>query len=75
VVVQVTDPGQEELAVHAGELGDVGHPPQIGTLGGEVPLEQIRGRDHRRVTALAPLATCVGADEPIGGHQPSHPLA
>ena len=39
-VVQVPDAGEEELAVLAGELGDVGDPAQIRGLGGEVALSR-----------------------------------
>jgi hypothetical protein len=74
VVVEVDDPGQVELAVPAAELGDVGHPPLVGPLGGEVPLQQIRGR-CRVGSAPPPLLAAVHADEPALGHDAGYPLA
>jgi hypothetical protein len=74
VVVQVSDPGQVELAVLAPELADVRNPAQIRTFGREVPCEQIRCRDDRGVAALAPLPTPVSADKALVAHQTGHPM-
>lgn len=74
LIVQVLDAGQEQLPVEAGELGDVGHPALIGLRGGEVALEQIRGR---RGVGLAtpPLPPAVSAHETAFGHDPRHALS
>jgi hypothetical protein len=75
VVVEIPDRSEVELAVLAGELGDVGHPSQIGALGAEVALQQVRRRDHLGVSALAPLLAAMDANQAVMGHQPCHSVA
>jgi hypothetical protein len=56
------------LAVPAAELGDVGDPPLIGPLGGEVTFEQIRC--GRRVRPAAPPSwSAVHTNLAVGAHQ------
>jgi hypothetical protein len=75
VVVQVADGGQEQLAVLAVELADVGDLAQIGSLGAEIALQQIGCRDHLRVPSLAPLLAAVHADEALSSHEPGDAMA
>ena len=79
VIVEVTDPGEEQLAVGAAELADVRDPTQIGFGRGEVALQQIRRRDHL-VVAAPPLPPCVSAHKAIVTHEsgdtmPADPVA
>jgi len=57
--MQVADAGEEQLAVAATELADIRDPSQVGPLGGEVPLQQIRSRNHGGIAASTPLVTLV----------------
>ena len=79
VIVEVTDPGQKQLAVGAAELADVRDPTQIGFGGGEVTLQQIRRRDHLVVPA-PPLPPSMSAHKAIVTHEsgdtmPADPVA
>ena len=71
---QVLDPGEVVPALVGGELGDVGHPAGVGTVGGEVALQQINGRRGPGL-AGAPLPAAVDTDQPLRAHQPGHPFA
>jgi hypothetical protein len=50
------------------KLADVGDPTQIRPLGGEVALQQVRGRDHL-VVPVPPFLAGMGADQPIVTHE------
>ena len=69
-VVQVHDPGQEQLPINAAELGDVRDPTLIRCFGGEVAFEEITGRSG--VGAAAPFLAAVRPDKAALCHQPSH---
>ena len=67
-IVEVLDPGQEQLAVAASELA------LVGCRCGEVPSEEI-GSGRRVGPAAPPILTTVGIDQAQFTHDPSHTLA
>ena len=62
-MAQVADGGEVELALAGGELGDVGDPAQVRSLGTEHSLQPIGCRGDVEAAA-PPLLAGVGADEP-----------
>jgi hypothetical protein len=68
--------GQVQEARPGRDVGDVGHPEPIATLGREVPVHQVRGRTALRIPLRGgDLATPTGSPQPRLTHQASHPLA
>ena len=73
-MAQITDPGDIELAIVGGELGDVGDPSLVRAPRGEVSAQQVRCRRDIGPSPT-PLASRVHTDEPVMCHQPSDPFA
>jgi len=68
-MAQVADGGEVELALAGGELGDVGDPAQVRSLGTEHSLQPIGCRGDVEAAA-PPLLAGVGADEAVLTHDP-----
>src|SRR3954463_13950227 len=73
----VLDRGQVQPALAGRDVGDVGQPDRVRSLGGEPPVEQV-GRDREVVAAVGgprDAAPPARDGEAALAHEPRHPLA
>jgi hypothetical protein len=71
-MAQVADGGEVELAFTSGELGDIGDPAQVRSLGAEHSLQAIGGGGDVG-SAAPPALACVGTDKAVLTHDPGDP--
>src|SRR4051794_26779569 len=73
----VLDRGQVQPALAGRDVGEVGQPDRVRSLGGELPVEQV-GRDREVVAAVGgprDAAPPARDGEAALAHEPRHPLA
>jgi hypothetical protein len=72
----VEDDGKEEEAGPGRDVGDVGHPPAVGSRCGEVPLQEVGSWSSPVVPSSGPTELPPGHALEVGHpHEPGHLMA
>jgi hypothetical protein len=72
----VEDDRQEQESGPGGDVGDVGHPPTVGSRGAEVPLQEVRSRSGPVVSSSGPTELPPGHTLEMGqAHEPGDLMA
>jgi hypothetical protein len=67
---QVDDDSDVELPFGGPDVGEVGDPPPVGRLGGELAVEDVVGDDRPQAVVLGQATTSRTGPQAVDTHQP-----